>query len=143
MESTTLKLGRIDTRCNGYVLQMLAGCVLPSPENAAYATLGKKVWGGSIECFEGDFYLWAEQTHHRKQRGYTYRFYGHGSTTPIGINNATKDLIKTRARGLDDEAYKTLLRGSGQHAAVARVIMALRMGLIKLSELIAPEGEPA
>ena len=118
-----------DSRCRYWTIIVRSGAPLPLPENimSSRDLPSEYLRPGQEELFEGDFWLEGEENHHRKIRGWSYKISWIGydgnlvSMRPAGhIKKILKD------GGLEPQ----LLKGSGEVAAMVRMMHGVRAGIL-------------
>ena len=127
--SLSIKIQATDSRCKFWakVIRADKRAALPAPAACEGASDLIQAFSrqGDEELFAGDFVIHAEQNHHRKVRGWTYRLIwmkANGEIGQLTPTSATKASLK--AWGMEG----SLLTGAGGLAACVRVIHASNLG---------------
>ena len=129
MESISIEMGATDSRCRYWTTIVREGTPLPLPENIVSSRdlPSGYLRPGQEELFEGDFWLEGEEKHHRKPRGwsYTLRWIGKdGNLVSMSPAGHIKQILKDG--GLESQ----LLKGSGEVAAMVRMMHGVRAGIL-------------
>lgn len=144
VESVEFVANPSDSRCKYWCKVIHNGQMLPLPHviDGANDVPGPYLrQGDDVEIFYGDYVLTGEQTHHRKQRGWTYVLYRFVAAKPASVDAEGKEKPAEPARygwiefgkpvkdACRAAGHRELLGGSGDVAAMVRTIHARREGI--------------
>ena len=128
-KSISVKIAPQDSRCKFWAKLIGKDQALPLPSecDSASAIPGGFLRLGEEELADGEFLILGEQVHHRKMRGWEYKIvWMNANGTKSSLVPHTETKARLKAAGLPIE----LLKGSGELAACARVILAHRLGIL-------------
>lgn len=129
--SISMRVGPIDNRCKWWAKVLRAGAPLPpAPEKieGANSIYGAFLKAGEEELLPGDFLIHGEEVHHRHNRGWAYYLtYCNAEGQEVTFKRPGAEIKKQlKEAGMHAE----LLKGSGELAALVRVIHGICLGLI-------------
>ena len=117
-----------DSRCRYWANIFRLGDSIPLPVNVQGASdlVLNFLKQGDDELFSGDFLIEGEEMHHRKYRGWCYRLtFINSDGELISIRPSLDHKQQLKTQGLNRE----LLSGSGELAAIIRIIHVIKSGL--------------
>lgn len=121
-------MGAVDKRCRHWNKIVRKNDDIPMPDKV---TSSKNIpteylQDGCEELFEGDFWLECEEKHHRNPRGWCYKIHWMDSE---GKLKSVKSGGEVKARLKEAGLHFEFLPGSGEVAAMVRIIHAYRQGI--------------
>lgn len=135
MQSHSVKVSPLDSRCRYWAKILRAGQALPLPEDVQGANdvVSPYLQRGEEELMVGDVLFEGEANHHRRtDRGWTYWI---TIVLPSGELLRLKSGFGVQKQGLKRQGMAPeLLRGSGDIAAMVRIAHGARLGLSIKSE---------
>lgn len=133
--SATADISKLDRRCRGWAIVVRANQPLPMPVDVTGASSLHQPYAHQsaegVELFPGDYALWGEEEHHRKNRGWVYVLFAYhesGTAEHVAFRSEVKEQIKAAIQAGSCTADPNILRGSGDVAAMVRRIHADRAG---------------
>ena len=130
LESVSVEAKPYDGRCKYWAKLVRAGGILPAPDAVSGANdiPSKYLARGDEELLPGDAFFEGEANHHRRSdRGWTYRL-TYLSTEGLlyeFVSGFSEQKVQLKPQGLAPE----LLKGSGDIAAMVRIVHGLRAGM--------------